>query len=166
MGEPKPKDGMDIAALYKRYGPLVLRRGRRFLGDSEAEEIVHEVFLRAIEHAHEFRGEASPSTWLFRVTTHLCLNRLRDRRRQGELLTQHGPTVWAQTDSGQGPEAHALLNQLWRSLSEELVMIGIYYYIDGLTTAEIGRILGVSDRTIANRLKDIAKHAEGVGDAA
>ena len=43
-------------------------------------------------------------------------------------------------------------------------MIGVLHYVDGLTTAEIGRMIGVTDRTIANRLKalaDAAKAAAG-----
>lgn len=154
---------MDVADLYKRYGPLVLRRGRRFLGDAEAEEVLHEVFLRALERGHEFRGEASPATWLFRVTTHLCLNRRRDAKRRAELLSRHGPTVWAKSNAGEAPEARAFLTTLWRTLPEELAMIGILYWVDGLTTAEIGRMLGVSDRTIANRLKALTDAARTAG---
>ncbi|MFO0746750.1 MAG: sigma-70 family RNA polymerase sigma factor [Myxococcota bacterium] len=155
---------MDVAELYRKYGPLVLRRGRRFLGDAEAEEVLHEVFLRALERGHEFRGEASPATWLFRVTTHLCLNRRRDSKRRIELMERHGPTVWARSHAGEAPEARAFLEKLWRTLPEELAMIGTLYYVDGLTTAEIGKMLGVSDRTIANRLTaltDAAKRAGG-----
>jgi RNA polymerase sigma-70 factor (ECF subfamily) len=158
----------DVAELYKRFGPLVLRRGRRFLGDAEAEEVLHEVFLKALERGHEFRGESSPSTWLFRVTTHLCLNRRRDQKRRAELLERHGPTVWAeelrQRSGSESAEARTFLNKLWRTLPEELAMIGVLYWVDGLTTAEIGRMLGVSDRTVANRLtalQEAAKKAEG-----
>jgi RNA polymerase sigma-70 factor (ECF subfamily) len=158
-----PAPGFDVADLYKRYGPLVLRRGRRFLGDAEAEEVLHEVFLKALERAHEFRGEASPSTWLFRVTTHLCLNRRRDMKRRTELLERFGPTVWAKSHSGEAPEARAFLKALWRTLPEELAMIGILYWVDGLTTAEIGRMLGVSDRTIANRLTTLTEAAKKAG---
>lgn len=159
----RPVPAMDVAELYRKYGPLVLRRGRRFLGDAEAEEVLHEVFLRALERGHEFRGEASPATWLFRVTTHLCLNRRRDSKRRNELMERHGPTVWARSHSGDQPEARAFLDKLWRTLPEELAMIGTLYYVDGLTTAEIGKMLGVSDRTIANRLTSLTEAARRAG---
>lgn len=153
-----------MAALYRRYGALVLRRARRLVGDADAEEIAHEVFVRALEHADAFRGDASPTTWLYRVTTRLGINRLRDVRRRAALLERHGPTVWDPNDPGQRSEARAFLLQLWQALDEELVMIGVLHYVDGLTTAEIGRMIGVTDRTIANRLKalaDAAKAAAG-----
>ncbi|MFO0744501.1 MAG: RNA polymerase sigma factor [Myxococcota bacterium] len=160
---------LDLEDLYRRFAPQVLRRGRYFLGPSEAEELVHEVFVRALEQKDRFRGESSPATWLFRIATHLCLNRLRDRKRQAALLVRHGPTVWAQSDPGSSPEARAFLSSLWRTLDEELAMIGTLYYVDGLTTADIGEMLEVSDRTIANRLKtltELARRHAGVEDGA
>jgi RNA polymerase sigma-70 factor (ECF subfamily) len=156
--------GLDVAALYRRFGALVLRRARRLVGEADAEEIAHEVFLRALEHGEAFRGESSPTTWLYRVTTRLGLNRLRDAKRRADLLARHGPTVWDPGDGGERSEARAFLGQLWQTLDEELAMIGLLHYIDGMTTAEIGRLMGVSDRTIANRLRqlsDAARQAAG-----
>lgn len=155
---------LDLGDLYRRFGPQVMRRTRYFLGPDEAEELVHEVFLRALEQRSRFRGESSPATWLFRIATHLCLNRLRDRKRQAALLVRHGPTVWAQSDPGSSPEARAFLRELWRTLDEEHAMIGILHYVDGLTTADIGEMLDVSDRTIANRLKAITEKARRAAD--
>lgn len=163
-----PSPTLDIDALYRQYGPTVLRRGRRFLPPSEAEELVHDVFLKLLERPFLFRGESSPSTWLYRVATRLCLDRLRNRSRQTKLIVRNAPTMFAQNDPGGTPEARAFLDTLWRTLDEELAMIGILYYIDGLTTAEIGKTLGVTDRTIANRLAALAKiarQAAGEDDA-
>jgi len=161
---PTTDEPKDLATLYRRYGPVVLRRGRRFLGNTAAaEEIVHEVFIKAIEEDGLFGGDRSPVSWLHRVTTNLCLNRLRDDRRRTNLLAEHGPTVWASRDE-RSPEARAFLDKLWRTLDPELAAIGTLYWVDGLTTAEIGRMHSVSDRTIANRLEritDLARQAAG-----
>lgn len=149
----------DIAELYRRYGATVLRRAQRFLADAEAEEVCHEVFLKLIENPTAFRGESSPATWLYRVTTRQAIDRLRARSRQAALRVRNGVVLRPQGDAGGIPEARVFLESLWSSLDEEHAMIGVLYYIDGLTTAEIGRTLGVSDRTIANRLTAIAGHA-------
>lgn len=154
----------DLADLYRRFGPLVLRRAKRFLEPSEAEEVAHEVFLKLLEDPASFRGDSSPATWLHRVTIHMCLNRLRDRRRRAALLVEHGPAVFQQTDPGGDLEARVFLNALWRTLDEELAVIGVLYYVDGLTTADIGRAYGVTDRTIANRLASIARAAEAASE--
>jgi len=38
---------------------------------------VHDVFLKLLENPATFRGDSSPATWLYRVATRLCLDRLR-----------------------------------------------------------------------------------------
>ena len=150
---------LDIASLYRELGPTVQRRARRFMPPAEAEEAVHDVFLKLLEDPGRFRGESSPVTWLYRVTTRLCLERLRSRARQQELIVQHAAAVFPQRDSGEHPEARVFLQRLWRTLDVELAMVGILYYVDGMTTADIGRTMGVSDRTIANRLSALAQAA-------
>jgi RNA polymerase sigma factor (sigma-70 family) len=165
--DAREQDPLDLDALYRRFGPMVLRRGRRFLPPEAAEDVLHEVFLRALEHAATFRREASPATWLFTITTRLCLNRLRDARRRGALLLREAPALRG-VDAG--PEAAALLRELWARIldeDEELAMIGALYHVDGLTTADIGALLGVSDRTVASRLARLTalarRHADGDG---
>ena len=43
--------GLDVDALYQKYGPMVLRRCRRLLGDEdEAVDVMQEVFVRLLQH--------------------------------------------------------------------------------------------------------------------
>ena len=57
-------------------------------------------------------------------------------------------------------ESALFLSQLWRQLPEELATVGVYYYVDGMTHAEIARVMGVSRRTVGNRLKEISERAQ------
>ena len=50
-------------------------------------------------------------------------------------------------------ETALLLRQIWRSLDDELVEVGIYYFVDAMTHAEIARIVGCSERTVGNRIE-------------
>src|SRR4051812_48023586 len=71
----------ELEELYSTAGAAVERRCRALLGDGEeARDMVQEVFLRAVSHGHQFRGDASPLTWLSRISPTLCLTRLRDRK--------------------------------------------------------------------------------------
>ncbi len=153
----------DVGELYRQYAPMVLRRVRRFFGPNDAEEVVHEIFLRVMERLDGFRGASSPVTWLFRVTTNHCLNRLRDRDRRRGLLDRRALDVPGYRVSAPAQEATVFLAQLWRDLDPELVQVGIHYHVDGLTHDEIARILGVSPRTVGNRLSTLARLA---GEAA
>jgi hypothetical protein len=75
-GASIPSQAFDLEDLYRRYGDLVIGRCRSLLGnDADAHETAQEIFLRLWRYRHGFRGDASPATYLFKVTTTTCLNR-------------------------------------------------------------------------------------------
>ena len=149
---------IDVGELYTRHAPSVLRRTLRFFPPDEAEEVVHEVFMKVIERIDGFRGEASPTTWLYRLTTNHCINRLRDQTKREALWRERGG-AWEQRIAKDDPELSTFVDQLWRSLDEELVRVGVYYFLDGMTHGEIARILGCSRRTVGNRVDALRAHA-------
>lgn len=75
-------------ALTVRLSPRVLGLATRMLRDAtEAEDVTQEAMMRLWKTAAVWRpGEAKPSTWLHRVATNLCIDRLRKRRRAGPPL--------------------------------------------------------------------------------
>ena len=70
--------------LTDRLLPRVLRQAWRMLGDeaeAEAEDVAQEAMLRLWRQAGDWQaGEARVSTWLYRVTYNLCIDRIRKRR--------------------------------------------------------------------------------------
>ncbi|HXU64136.1 MAG TPA: sigma-70 family RNA polymerase sigma factor, partial [Polyangia bacterium] len=82
---PSRSRASTLEEIYDRYGAPVFRRARTLLGDPErARDATQEVFLRAAQDLE--RVSAHPLPWLFRVTTNLCLNNLRDNRRRVAIL--------------------------------------------------------------------------------
>ncbi len=152
---------LDIEDLYRRYGALVRRRIRRFFSDEEADDVLQEVFTRVIVRQASFRGDSAPATWLYQVTTRHCLNRLRDRTRRDELWNERGGVYWSGAVSSADQEARARLAQAWRHLDDQLVTIGIYYHLDGLTHERIAELVGCSRRTVGNRLAELAERTRG-----
>ena len=155
---------LDIESLYRDHSAMVYRRVRKFFSEDQAEEVLHEVFVRVLGNGASWRGDSSITTWLYQVTTRHCLNRLRDAKRRAELIDQHGFPGWAHSTSPPRQEAALLLRQIWSHLDEEQTLIGVYHFLDGLSHEEIGRILGVSRRTIGNRIDAIRNLAESLGD--
>ena len=145
--------------LYRRYSGLVRRRVGRFYDEPEASDVVHEVFEKLLTVGESFRGGSSVRTWLYQVTTRHCLVRRRDARSRQELFEHYGAPGWSLPVRDADAETVTFLHQLWRTLDPELAEIGVYYYVDGMRQADIGALLGVSGRTISNRLTTLAAAA-------
>src|SRR4051812_21153555 len=80
----------DVAQLYRDYGAMVFRRALRLLANrQDAEEATQEVFVRVMRTEAGYSGKGELIGWLYRITTHYCLNRIRDRRRRQDLYQLH-----------------------------------------------------------------------------
>jgi RNA polymerase sigma-70 factor (ECF subfamily) len=144
---------LDIDDLYRRYGDLVLGRCRSLLrNDADAQEAMQEVFLRVWRYRDGFRGEASPTTYLFKVTTTTCLNRLRTRRRRPEDPVEEPPPTVANDTLLQTVELRRLLETVLGEEDERTVQCVVYHYADGMTHDEVGELLGVSGAAVRKRI--------------
>ncbi len=80
---PLPMDpNKAIRILFDRYHSSVFNLCMRLLGNrEEAEDITQDVFVRAHNAYHRFRGDANPGTWLYRIAVNLSLNHQRRQKR-------------------------------------------------------------------------------------
>jgi len=141
---------MRIRFLYGGYRGQVLKRARHLLGHKEeAEDATQEVFLRLIDSDARALSHPEPLAWLLRVTTNLCLNRLRDDRRRKNLLAMKTPH---NDQHSHNADARTTLTQILTGVPRDLQEIAIYHHADGMTCDEIAPLFGVSRRTIGNRL--------------
>mgnify|MGYP002039627392 CR=1 FL=1 len=98
-----------MESLFRDYGPLVHRRALRILGNSaDAEEATQEIFIRVINGIERFDGRSQLSTWLFQITTNLCLNRIRDAH-----IARVGAEVWYGRKKYRNPKAGAEFKYGW-----------------------------------------------------
>ena len=115
--------------------------------------------MRAMASIDNFKQASSPSTWLYRLTTNYCLNRIRDQRRRRELLDENYPFLRAGQVQAPQQDISLFMSELWKNLDEDLAQIGVYYYVDGLTHDEIARIVGCAPRTVGFRLDKLKQQA-------
>ena len=154
-----------IHSLYRGYRGKVLKRARQLLRNEQAaEDATQEVFLRLLDDNERMSRHPEPLAWLYRVTTNLCLNRLRDeKRRRTKLITHHAPS---NDQHGQDAEARAVVADILRRVPSDLQEIAIHYHAAGMTCHEIATLLGVSRRTIGNRLVEFqSEAANAMGNA-
>ncbi len=70
---------MQLETLYREHFLDILRYLKRFLSDSTAEDLAQEVFVKAGKGLANFRGEASPRTWLYRIAANTLRDHLRSK---------------------------------------------------------------------------------------
>lgn len=124
---------------------------------AEAEEIAQEVFLRVHRAIGEFRGEARLSTWLYAITSRLCLNRLasgaRRRERADEALIDVTPSGDADAaDALERGELETALHQAIAGLPEDRRIVVVLRDLEGLSYEEIAAALDLESGTVRSRL--------------
>jgi RNA polymerase sigma-70 factor (ECF subfamily) len=149
----------EFRELYERYRRGVYARALSLLGNEEAaKDAMQEVFLRIIHQDRRILSQPSPMGWLYRVTTNFCLNRMRDEKRRDELLAMN-PSNDVQTPDA---ETHAIVRGILRLVPAEMQEIAVYYHLDEMTHDEIAGLVGMSRRTIGNRLLAFQALMDGV----
>src|SRR5262249_20801731 len=149
-----------VGELFRKHGAMVFNRALRILGRKEdAEEALHEVFIRVMRSHDRFDGRSEITTWLYQITTNYCLNLLRDGKRRRELFQAN---VAVEPERGAEPDAEdlLLLRRLLREADEQQARAAIYVYLDGMAQDEAARVLGVSQRTVSNLLDRFMRWAE------
>jgi len=80
-------DSTALGELYARHaGPLLAYLLRLMRGRMEAEDVLHDTFMKLLDGGHPYRGDGRFRPWLFTVATRLGLDRLRTTRHRLELL--------------------------------------------------------------------------------
>jgi len=151
-GDPRAFEELVIAYQHRVFGVAL----RMLRNRSEAEEIAQEVFLRVHGAVEDFRGEAKLSTWLYAITSRLCLSRLAagERRvaREGhatlERLTADVDPA-AQLERG---ELEAALQRAITELPEERRIVVVLRDLEGLPYDEIAEVLDLPVNTVRSRL--------------
>ena len=118
---------------------------------SEAEEVVGQAYLKAIEAAGTLRDPEAFSTWLYRMVFRMSLNALRDRATERRSLKgldarEEAPEP-AELPAREMDRLRAALEKL--PLDQQIVLT--MHYWRGLTYAEIARELEVPEGTVKVR---------------
>lgn len=147
--------------LFERHKDRVYSVALYFFGGDEAlaGDVTQQVFLKLFTRISQYQGEAEFTTWLYRMTTNVCIDEQRKRRR----FLQFG-------DDGDGGGAGEIFEncsmdealargELSRSvgravatLKPKLRVVMLLKYFEELSYEEIASVLGCSKGTVASRL--------------
>ena len=156
--------------LVRLYERSVFRLVLRMLGDrAEAEDVAQDVFVTIFKAITQFRGESKLSTWIYRVATNHCKNRIKylDRRARGKKseldeLSETGALESASMSSSAQiarPDQQAEANQIETIvraaiavLDEDQRELVVLRDVENLSYEEIQAITGLPEGTVKSRL--------------
>lgn len=124
--------------------------------EEDARDVVQEAFVRAWRHMRAFDARKSFSTWLYRIVTRLCLDRLKSRRRKREMLERFSMETDALAD---GPDEHlerremaALIQELIDQLPPRQRMVFVLRDIQDMDVRQVSEILKMPAHLVKSNL--------------
>lgn len=148
-------DSSSFEPLIKKYQPRVFATARRYARrESEVEDIVQEVFLKAFQKLSSFRGEAPFEHWLMRLAVRTCFDFLRGHQRNREkpfTELSEPETDWLDrfvtepdSASDHADAARQLINKVLEKLSPANRLVITLLEIEDRSVKEISKLTGWS----------------------
>lgn len=145
----------DLAAVYRMYGGIIYARCVRLLGDrAAAEDATQETFIRVQRHLAKAPPADEALRWIYRIATNYCLNEIRNRK-----LRPIADEVPERAADGIDFADRDLVARIIRRAPEEVRAAAWLHHVDGFDQQEVADILGVSRRTVVNRLAELVTNA-------
>jgi len=150
-----------FARLVARHQRYVYNLAYRLLRNThEAEDLAQEVFLRTWRGLDSFRGEAKFTTWLYRIVTNLCYNRLPRLRRQlleadVDDANSSAMTLSSNEDppaAAEAAEQRAFLHRQIAVLPAKYQAVITLFYLQELSYQEIAQVLDLPLGTVKTHL--------------
>ena len=140
--------------LYERYIDRIFNYVYYRTGNvHDAEDLTARVFQRAMNHIHNYTDRGVPfSAWLYRIAHNLVANWHRDRSRRQEIPLNDLPVIQSREDRTETTLVHTQeqesLLKLIRQLPPERQTLLILKFVEDMSNAEIGKIMGRSEGAI------------------
>lgn len=144
-------DSAAFETLYKQMKASVYGYALSLLKNTQdAEDVVHDCFVKLYFAAASYRKGGKAKAWIMTIARNLCVQRLRDRKRQGVSLSedQDGEIAYAERVT---PEDRIVLEQCMLLLSDQEREIIILHAVSGFKHREIAEMLGIPLSTVLSK---------------
>lgn len=137
--------------LYRLHTPRLYGFASRLVGETEAEDVVQETWVRAVRKLDGFRWRSALSTWLVGIVHNLCRERLRRRsRHEARQADVPVPTQWVAATGGLRLD----LERAIALLPDGCRAVLLLHDVEGLTHQEIAQRLGIAAGTSKSQLSE------------
>ncbi|MFB7577323.1 RNA polymerase sigma factor [Streptomyces sp. NPDC056165] len=155
-------DEQALRMLFSRHAPWLEVRLKRRCGDADAvADVLQDTFVAVWKGARRFRGDGEVAAWLWGIAVRRLLSRMRSSRSPVTFTVglsglvgggDGGLLASAEEEALLGVE-HGDVGEALRRLSPELRSVVQATILDGLTTREASRLLGMPPSTVKFRLR-------------
>lgn len=156
----------EIARLVDTYSPQIYRLGLKMLSNpQDAEDILQNTFMKALQALPKFEGRSSLSTWLYRIAVNEALMAVRRSKPETDVVLQTenseanesllvSVTDWCCLPESElmSSEAKGHLDEAVQMLPEKLRIVFILRDLEGLSIRETSQALDVAETTVKTRL--------------
>ena len=153
--------GFSFADIHSEYRPKLLRYLSRLVGPNDAEDLCQDVFVKLHAGLQDFRGEASLSTWIYRIATNAALDRLRASsaaeaagpKSTNEILDLAADDMERSIEASLiRSEMNECIGAFVESLPESYRIVLALSHLQGFKNREIAEVLGLSLDAVKIRL--------------
>ncbi len=158
-------DPQEVTRLVEAYSPLLYRLALKMLGNvQDAEDVLQNTFLKALQHLDEFEERSRLSTWLYRIAVNEALMLLRRQKPEtsiSDLLDEDDEVEMPEqfVDWCCLPEEELLsaegrrhLEQAIQRLPPKLRIVFLLRDIEGLSIQATSEALQLSEAAVKTRL--------------
>ena len=157
-------DSSAFEKLVLRYQNQVYNLALRMVSnETDAQDLAQEAFIRAWRALGSFQYSSQFSTWLYRLTSNICIDFLRAQKRHQltslTVLLDDESQQWDMPDEQPLPESQAIAREEQRILSEAMAALEPEYrqvltlrILNDCSYQQIGKILGIREGTVKSRI--------------
>lgn len=145
--------------LVRRYSQRIYRTMRAILNTDDLDDAVQQAFINAYTHLNQFAGRSSFSTWLTRIAINEGRGRLRPGRRNWAVAVPEEDVRDIVRSEELNPEEQMMSSEFQKavdagidSLPENYRTVLQLRQLDGMSTADVARRLGVQNDVVKTRL--------------
>jgi RNA polymerase sigma-70 factor (ECF subfamily) len=142
-----------FSAIYDEFAPRLHTYAYHLLGNRhDAEDVIQETFLKALQSLHQLRDGDRLESWLYAIASHRCLDLLRRRNRIQWIPMSRRSTEVRAEDPIDGTDEADLVRRALRRLPPKDAMCLSLRHTEGFSCSEIAEIMDTSPTAIWSRL--------------
>ena len=150
--------------VFRHRDKIYARAFSMLRNEDEALDLSQEAWVKGWQRLKQFKGDASFTTWMTRITINLCLDHLRKRKRQAtdslEQIEEEGGGVerritvetFNPTERMEQEELRAEIDLAMEKLSYEHRSVLLLHEFEGMEYKEIAKAMHCSIGTVMSRL--------------